>query len=123
MTEQNQTPRIGDVVLVDDRVGVVRYVGPLHLDKSIHFGIEIKGQPLEDGHDGTLDNARYFQVTQGHGIFTKEIDRVIRPEELLEKLASLYEIIKHDQMDMNMNPSKSKDKEQQKNQSTGWDPL
>ncbi|ETO26395.1 restin-like protein [Reticulomyxa filosa] len=97
MTESTTLPRVGDAVLLENaRVGIVRYVGPLHTDSSVNFGIEVKGDALRGGHDGTVDNRKYFQSEAGHGMLTREIERVIPAEELLEKVAYLYAIIKSD---------------------------
>ncbi|ETO22796.1 hypothetical protein RFI_14397 [Reticulomyxa filosa] len=108
MAEGKQIPSVGDVVLVNDRVGIVRYVGPLAEDKGTYFGLEMKGEALKDGHDGTLDNKKYFNAKIGleylQNKFKEKFDqsnkkkkkkRVIPPEELLEKVASLYDIIKN----------------------------
>eukprot|EP01083_Nonionella_stella_P148368 469471_1 len=62
----------GDKVnLTRDRIGVVRYEGPLHdrYQKSIYYGIELtKGR---GSHDGLWHGTRYFTCKSSKGVFVR----------------------------------------------------
>jgi len=93
MTETKRTPIVSDAVLVNAQIGIVKYVGPLQQEKGTFFGVEMSTKPSQ-GHNGKLNNTTYFTAKEGHGIFTKTFDRIVPPEELLNKITSLYEVIK-----------------------------
>eukprot|EP01083_Nonionella_stella_P022670 62696_1 len=95
----SQTPRLGDIVLLQQGIGVIRYYGNVDWDEETsYFGVELKGPSISGGHNGTYNGKKYFTVSggDGRGIFVKtsNILRVISSEEILEKLAEVYDILK-----------------------------
>eukprot|EP00484_Ammonia_sp_Unknown_P028142 CAMPEP_0197048986 /NCGR_PEP_ID=MMETSP1384-20130603/24239_1 /TAXON_ID=29189 /ORGANISM="Ammonia sp." /LENGTH=576 /DNA_ID=CAMNT_0042481205 /DNA_START=12 /DNA_END=1742 /DNA_ORIENTATION=+ len=88
-------PRRGDVVLVEQGLGVVRFVGDVDFDEGKHIGIELKGNAVDYGTDGSFNGVKYFDATPKRGIFIQlsHIIRTITSEEILEKLAILYDIV------------------------------
>jgi len=80
-------------VLLKQGIGVVRYYGKVDFDETQnYFGIELKGPPIAGGHNGN----GYFKTRggDGRGIFVLQPIRVISSEEILEKLAEIYDILK-----------------------------
>ena len=72
-----ETPRVGDVVMVKQGIGVVRYVGNVEFDKGKYFGIEVKGPPVIGGHNGSYGQTQYFQTSKPQrGIFCKQVIRL-----------------------------------------------
>ena len=69
------TPHVGDVVVVEEGIGIVRYVGKLY------YGIEITKRNScvkLNGNNGTYGYKEYFKTTQpGTGIFRKSIIRFV----------------------------------------------
>eukprot|EP01084_Bolivina_argentea_P099644 179096_1 len=96
---QLELPRRGGVVLVEQGLGVVRFVGDVDFDnKGTHIGIEIKGSTINCGHDGSLNGTKYFDIetqNQNNGLFIEmhDIIRTVTSEEMLAKLAALYDIV------------------------------
>eukprot|EP01084_Bolivina_argentea_P074648 135406_1 len=108
-------PRGGDVVLVEEGLGIVRFVGDVDIDKHVltvnsfdhmqkgnnipyyttklkdkHIGIEIPGNNTFNGSDngtfnGSTNNALFIPVDN--------VIRTITSEEILGKLAVLYDIV------------------------------
>ena len=72
-------PRVGDIVMVKQGIGVVRYVGEVEFDKdNIYYGIEVKGPPVIGGHNGSYGQTQYFQTSNPQrGIFCKNVIRYI----------------------------------------------
>jgi len=69
----------GDVVsLVDDRIGVVRYVGELrgHVSTDVFYGIEIyvSTEACDDDCDGSYNNKQYFSADHQCGTFKQRED-------------------------------------------------
>lgn len=95
MSDDDSAPGLGDIILFRNRMAVVRYTGPLDFTKEKLVGIEIKGTPtVEDGHNGIMNGKQYFHCeAQNHGLFVKynDITRNIPPEEILDKLAFVYD--------------------------------
>merc|ERR1719150_2140959 len=86
-----EIPKLGDVVLTENGIGLVRYQGEVaETDKDgTWFGVQLKGVTLEHGTDGTCGEERYFTCPAGTGVFVQNVRRVIAPEELLETIAVL----------------------------------
>jgi len=78
---------VGDIVLINRGVGVVRYVGRLHFKSRSDYwvGVELKGNRGKNS--GAIKGKRYFTCKEGQGIFVSEVMKRISPEELLEQLA------------------------------------
>ena len=86
--------QVGNVVLFEGRVGIIRFCGNLFDDGNnndkIFAGIETFLSDSDFGDcDGSFNNIRYFDCPPNHGMFlpTKQIERLIGTQELLEKLA------------------------------------
>eukprot|EP00486_Rosalina_sp_Unknown_P009594 CAMPEP_0201590386 /NCGR_PEP_ID=MMETSP0190_2-20130828/177185_1 /ASSEMBLY_ACC=CAM_ASM_000263 /TAXON_ID=37353 /ORGANISM="Rosalina sp." /LENGTH=145 /DNA_ID=CAMNT_0048046433 /DNA_START=41 /DNA_END=474 /DNA_ORIENTATION=+ len=88
-------PRRGDVVLVEQGLGVVRFVGNVDFDEGKHIGIELKGSAIDYGCNGSYNGVKYFEASPNHGLFIQinQIIRIITSEEILEKVAILYDIV------------------------------
>eukprot|EP01083_Nonionella_stella_P035484 96803_1 len=89
--------KIGDIVLLKQGIGVVRYYGPVDFDEDTpYYGVELKGPSTPGGHNGTYNGKTYFETTggDGRGIFIRKPLRIITSEEILEKLAEIYDILK-----------------------------
>eukprot|EP00485_Elphidium_margaritaceum_P007503 CAMPEP_0202690570 /NCGR_PEP_ID=MMETSP1385-20130828/5514_1 /ASSEMBLY_ACC=CAM_ASM_000861 /TAXON_ID=933848 /ORGANISM="Elphidium margaritaceum" /LENGTH=593 /DNA_ID=CAMNT_0049345845 /DNA_START=44 /DNA_END=1825 /DNA_ORIENTATION=- len=96
-SDATRQPHVGDIVLLKQGIGVVRYYGEVDFDESnLYYGIELKGPRIAGGHNGTYAGKRYFTTTggDGRGIFVRTPIRVITSEEILEKLAEIYDILK-----------------------------
>ena len=99
MSSSKRTAQIGDIVLLQQGIGVIRYRGEVDFDEGEeYFGVELKGPQITGGHNGTYNGKKYF-VTRGgdgRGIFIRkpQILRIISSEEILEKLAEIYDILK-----------------------------
>ena len=49
-------------------IGFVRYIGFIKkYGMKQHIGIELI-EPIQEGHNGTIDGTQYFDVNQGYGI-------------------------------------------------------
>jgi hypothetical protein len=100
MTSNEQKPKVGDIVLVKQGIGVVRFVGRVEEfdddeeSELEDIGIEIKGNAVIGGSDGTWNNKKYFTCRPNRGIFVKKIIRIVSSEELLHKVGELYDILK-----------------------------
>ena len=70
--------QIGDIVLLTQGIGVIRYYGKVDFDVEggEWFGIELKGPPIAGGHNGTYDDKKYFETRggDGRGIFVRKPD-------------------------------------------------
>eukprot|EP01083_Nonionella_stella_P021895 60591_1 len=66
-----ETYDIGDeVVLVKEREGFIRYIGPLDGKKGTFYGIEVS---VGSGkHDGEHSGTKYFKCGKGKGMFIQE---------------------------------------------------
>lgn len=99
MSSSKRNAQIGDIVLLQQGIGVIRYRGEVDFDEGEeYFGVELKGPSISGGHNGTYNGKKYF-VTRGgdgRGIFIRkpQILRIISSEEILEKLAEIYDILK-----------------------------
>ena len=71
---------VGDKVeLVDERCGIVRYIGKPHFSrKTVRYGIELD-RSFVKGHDGSVGSRKYFDCRYGFGTFVKrdEIARLV----------------------------------------------
>lgn len=82
--------RTGDVVTTSRGMGIVRYIGPIEYakDPTLQFvGVDLKGTKGKT--DGTFKDKRYFHTAQNKktGIWVKGVKKVVKPEDLLEKVA------------------------------------
>ena len=77
---------LGDVVLLSQqRVAVVKWIGKLPDQVGVYYGVEIRMTEGPLGNcDGTLNDVRYFDCAPSCGLFTKydEIERRISPSEV-----------------------------------------
>lgn len=89
----SHTLKKGDVVLLCNSTGTVRYIGPVHWDLYRKYvGIELS-KSVSNGHDGFYQNYRYFTCKDGRGILVplSNVDRIVTPEELWRKVSWLTE--------------------------------
>jgi len=79
----------GDVVRIEEGMGVIRYLGDVRFAKGIWAGIELVEKM--GMHDGMVGGRRYFRCKSKHGIFcdTANIRKKILPEQLLERVTLL----------------------------------
>ncbi|ETO09191.1 hypothetical protein RFI_28196, partial [Reticulomyxa filosa] len=69
--QDQQAVQCGDrVTLVNNRTGVVRYVGSTDFAVGEMYGIELDAK-LPTGNDGSFGNVRYFSTDHGRGIFVR----------------------------------------------------
>ena len=66
MTPTGATIRAGDLVLVEEGVGRVRYVGECHFKPGLWMGIELN-HPLGTD-DGSIEDRRYFYTNPKRGM-------------------------------------------------------
>ena len=66
MTPTGATIRAGDLVLVEEGVGRVRYVGECHFKPGLWMGIELN-HPLGTN-DGSIEDRRYFYTNPKRGM-------------------------------------------------------
>jgi len=85
------TPDIGpgDVVRVEEGIGVVRYMGQVRFAKGLWAGVELVEKM--GMHDGQVGGKRYFRCKPKHGIFVDvaNVQKKILPEKLLERVTLL----------------------------------
>lgn len=79
----------GDVVRVEEGIGVIRYLGEVRFAKGIWAGVELVEKL--GMHDGQVGGKRYFRCKANHGVLcdTAKISKKIKPEELLERVTLL----------------------------------
>jgi len=80
--------RVGDVVLYEGNVGIVRYMGDLHFQErrvEDWIGVEFKGP--HGNTDGSIRGREYFRCARDHGIFVNEVTKRLCPEDLLDQIA------------------------------------
>lgn len=92
---------IGDVVLSQKGIAVVRWKGILHFrpNDTEWLGIEF----LDDPHgknDGSVKGQRYFQTKPKHGSFVKSVTKKLRPEEILRKLGLVKSQLRQKEQEM-----------------------
>jgi dynactin 1 len=64
--------KVGQTVeTTSEQVGVVRYVGAIHVSDGIFIGIELATATGKN--DGSIRGERYFTCAHGHGLFIREI--------------------------------------------------
>jgi len=78
---------LGDVVLAQKGIAVVRWTGTLHFrqNDSEWAGIEFMDEPLGKN-DGSIKGQRYFHTKPSHGSFVKAVKKKLAPEDILKKL-------------------------------------
>eukprot|EP00485_Elphidium_margaritaceum_P016581 CAMPEP_0202730164 /NCGR_PEP_ID=MMETSP1385-20130828/186497_1 /ASSEMBLY_ACC=CAM_ASM_000861 /TAXON_ID=933848 /ORGANISM="Elphidium margaritaceum" /LENGTH=1465 /DNA_ID=CAMNT_0049396437 /DNA_START=68 /DNA_END=4465 /DNA_ORIENTATION=+ len=75
-------PVVGDrVKTLNDKIGVVAYVGPVSVVKSTCIGL-VLDEAWEYGNDGSVQNERYFECEKGRGYF-------VRLQHLIENFGSV----------------------------------
>jgi len=92
--------RVGEVVVVQEGVGVVRYQGACHLGPSTYVGIQLaEGKGTMDGISG---GHKYFECAVGKGILipVDKIKSKVSPEKLLFKMVELRQTITKDRRTM-----------------------
>lgn len=79
----------GDVVRVEQGIGVVRYLGEVRFAKGIWAGVELVEKL--GMHDGQVGGKRYFRCKPNHGVLcdSAKVTKKIKPEELLERVTLL----------------------------------
>eukprot|EP01084_Bolivina_argentea_P007534 14129_1 len=88
-------PNIGDIVVVKQRIGVIRYYGDVDFDTTHkYYGIELKGKSISGRHTGAYNENKYFTTKQANSdrIFLCESIRTISSEELIDKLIEIHNI-------------------------------
>jgi len=60
---------VGVNVLVNNEIGVVRYIGPVEFSEGIWLGIELRS--TNGKNDGTLNGKKYFSCKSNHGILVR----------------------------------------------------
>ena len=88
MSSSKRKAKKGDIILLQQGIGVVRYYGEVDFDEErLYYGVELKGPRITGGHNGTYNGKKYFTVTggDGRGIFIQQsnILRIISSEEIL----------------------------------------
>eukprot|EP00485_Elphidium_margaritaceum_P010013 CAMPEP_0202691010 /NCGR_PEP_ID=MMETSP1385-20130828/5848_1 /ASSEMBLY_ACC=CAM_ASM_000861 /TAXON_ID=933848 /ORGANISM="Elphidium margaritaceum" /LENGTH=920 /DNA_ID=CAMNT_0049346351 /DNA_START=23 /DNA_END=2785 /DNA_ORIENTATION=- len=58
------------VLLNQDREGIIRYIGTVHFIQGVMYGIELTNGSIGK-HDGMVDDKRYFQTEPTRAIFVK----------------------------------------------------
>lgn len=92
---------VNDAVLVNlksangadnHRIATIKYIGTGLED---YIGIELV-EPINNGHNGTINGKQYFQCTNGHGYHTStsNVIRQIQPYELTQKLQEIISLWK-----------------------------
>merc|ERR550517_811681 len=78
---------VGDVVLAQKGIAVVRWTGTLHFrqNDSEWAGIEFMDEPLGKN-DGSVKGQRYFHTKPNHGSFVKSVNKKLAAEDILKKL-------------------------------------
>ncbi|ETO05945.1 hypothetical protein RFI_31450, partial [Reticulomyxa filosa] len=86
--QDQQAVQCGDrVTLVNNRTGVVRFVGATDFALGEMYGIELDAK-LPIGNDGSFGNIRYFSTDHGRGIFVRRAAIIaVDPLPLLEETA------------------------------------
>jgi len=96
--EDNEAPKLGDVVLLEDGIGIIRFLGqvPELSITGLRYGVELKGVTLPNGTDGSIGQQRYFKCPHGAGTFveSESLVRIISPEELLQTVGILNQCLK-----------------------------
>jgi len=79
----------GDVVRVEEGIGVVRYLGEVRFAKGVWAGVELVERL--GMHDGQVGGKRYFRCKPNHGVLcdSAKVTKKIKPEELLERVTLL----------------------------------
>jgi len=63
---------VGDLVIVQkNKQGLIRYIGELHYDTNIWYGIELIGG-AKGFHDGSFQGHKYFTCGHNQGVFVKK---------------------------------------------------
>ena len=98
---------VGDVVLVyicnDDTskqgIGLIKYIGSIRSAScdilKQYCGIELI-EPIDNGHDGTIDGYQYFSCKKSYGIHTTitNVIKKLKCSEIMKKLQEVIEMFK-----------------------------
>jgi len=82
----------GDCVLIKHGIGIVRYIGTVEGAKrkdQIYAGIELKDVKARGLNDGSAFGIKYFECEEKHGVFVRNVPKVLPSETLLSKLGKL----------------------------------
>lgn len=87
----------GDCVLIKQGIGIVRYIGTVQGAKrkdQIYAGIELKDTQAKGLNDGRAFGIRYFQCEEKHGVFVRNVPKILPPEKMLFQLGKLNSDLK-----------------------------
>jgi len=82
----------GDCVLIKQGIGIVRYIGTVEGAKrkdQIYAGIELKDAQPKGLNDGRAFGIRYFECEEKHGVFVRNVSKILPPEKILLQLGKL----------------------------------
>eukprot|EP00494_Astrolonche_serrata_P023612 UN23870 len=88
---------LGDVVVVPEGVGIIRYKGSIPtMGVETWLGVEIKEG--KGNNDGTLNGTRYFECQKGRGVFLQleKVKQRVSAEKLLGKMIELRQAVAFD---------------------------
>jgi len=87
----------GDCVLIKQGIGIVRYIGTVEGAKrkdQIYAGIELKDTQPKGLNDGRAFGVRYFECEEKHGVFVRNVPKILQPEKMLFQLGKLNSDLK-----------------------------
>jgi len=87
----------GDCVLIKHGIGIVRYIGTVEGSKKkdqIYAGIELKDLKAKGLNDGSAFGTRYFECEEKHGVFVRNVPKILPPEKLLFQLGKINSDLK-----------------------------
>jgi len=97
MASASEFLRLGDVLICNQGLGIIRYIGVLL--EAANPNEEVIGIELKDSskarpkgkNDGSFMGRRYFEAKQSQGLFItlEDINKFLTPEDLLKTLAEL----------------------------------
>lgn len=93
---------VGDVVLSQKGIAVVRWKGILHFRPNDveWLGIEFLDEP-HGKNDGSVKGVEYFKCKKNHGSFVKTVAKKLEPEEILRKLGTVKSQLHQKEKDIN----------------------
>jgi len=93
---------VGDVVLSQKGIAVVRWKGILHFRPNDveWLGIEFLDEP-HGKNNGSVKGVEYFKCKKNHGSFVKTVSKKLEPEEILRKLGTVKSQLHQKEKDIN----------------------
>jgi len=93
---------MGDVVLSQKGIAVVRWKGILHFRPNDveWLGIEFLDEP-HGKNNGSVKGVEYFKCKNNHGSFVKTVTKKLEPEEILRKLGTVKSQLHQKEKDIN----------------------